>query len=458
MAMKIPTGKPSARATATAHVLAAAVALTTIAAPAHLLAQEGGHMMHGDHHDGVTVLRAARMLDVVTGEMHTDAVIVVEDGLITAVNPAAVPHAMHDMDLGDVTLLPGFIDAHTHLASQISATSFTDAVMRTEAYYAINAVRFGGLTVRAGFTTVRDFGGDVTVELGHAVERGDILGPRVIPSRSPLGITGGHCDVTGFAPGIREGGPEEGVADGPWEVVEAVRYQIKHGAKVIKTCATAGVLSMEGPVGAQQYTLEELTAMVVEAARHGVKVAAHAHGSEGILAAVRAGVASIEHGSVLTDEIMDLMIEKATYLVPTTYLADRIDLDALPPLVRAKAEEILPVMRVSLERAIERGVPIAFGTDAGVFPHGENAGEFGIYVALGMSELDALRTATIHAAELLGTPDRGRLAEGLLADIIAVPGNPLDDIAVTMDVQFVMQGGRVVKHVVGGRDMHSTGH
>ena len=267
--MKNPTGKPSARATATAHVLAAAVAVTTIAAPAHLLAQEGGHMMHGDHHDGVTVLRAARMLDVVTGEMHTGAVLVVEDGIITAVNPETVPHAMHDMDLGDVTLLPGFIDAHTHLASQISATSFTDAVMRTEAYYAINAVRFGGLTVRAGFTTVRDFGGDVTVELGHAVERGDILGPRVIPSRSPLGITGGHCDVTGFAPGIREGGPEEGVADGPWEVVEAVRYQIKHGAKVIKTCATAGVLSMEGPVGAQQYTLEELTAMVDEAARHG---------------------------------------------------------------------------------------------------------------------------------------------------------------------------------------------
>ena len=443
------------------RTLALAVTLTGAAAttpPGHLLAQEGGHMMHGDAHDGVTVLRAARLLDVETGRMHTGAVIVVEDGVITAVNPAVVPHSMHDMDLGDVTLLPGFIDAHTHLASEISATSFTDAVTRTEAWGAINAVRFGGLTVRAGFTTVRDFGGDVTVELGHAVERGDVVGPRVIPSRNPLGITGGHCDVTGIAPGIREGGPEEGIADGPWEVVEAVRYQIKHGAKVIKTCATAGVLSMEGPVGAQQYSLEELTAMVEEAARHGIKVAAHAHGPEGILAAVQAGVASIEHGSVLTDEIMDLMVEKGTYLVPTTYLADRIDLDALPAIVRAKAEEVLPVMRVSLQRAIDRGVPIAFGTDAGVFPHGENAGEFGIYVGMGMSELDALRTATIHAADLLGTPDRGRLAEGTLADIIAVPGNPLDDIAVTRDVQFVMLGGRVVKHVVGGRDMHSTGH
>ena len=441
---------------AAAAALAVAVAHAATAPPGNLVAQEGGHTMHGHAHAGVTVLRAARLLDVESGEMHTDAVIVVEDGLIVAVNPATVPDAMHDMDLGDVTLLPGFIDAHTHLAGQISATSFSDAVTRTEAYGAINAVRFGGLTVRAGFTTVRDFGGDITVELGEAVERGEIVAPRVIPSRHPLGITGGHCDVTGFAPGVREGGPEEGVADGPWEVVEAVRYQIKHGAKVIKTCATAGVLSMEGPVGAQQYTLEELVAMVEEAARHGIKVAAHAHGPEGILVAVQAGVASIEHGSILTDEIIDLMVAKGTYLVPTTYLADRIALDQLPPLVRAKAEEILPQMRVSLRRAIERGVPIAFGTDAGVFPHGENAGEFEVYVALGMSELDALRTATIHAADLLDTPDRGRLAEGLLADIVAVPGNPLDDIAVTRDVRFVMQGGRVVKHVVGGRDMHSS--
>ncbi|MYB06345.1 MAG: amidohydrolase family protein [Gemmatimonadetes bacterium] len=438
----------------TTVTLAAALVAPAALSPTNPVAAQEHHGMY----DGPTVLRAARMLEVETGEMHTDAVLVVEDGMITAVNPETVPHSMHDMDLGDVTLLPGFIDAHTHLAGQISATSFTDAVTRTEAYGAYNAVLYGGRTVRAGFTTVRDYGGDVTVELGHAVERGDIVGPRVVPSRNALGITGGHCDVTGFAPGVREGGVEEGVADGPWEVVEAVRYQIKHGAKVIKTCATAGVLSMEGPVGAQQYTLEEMTAMVEEAARHGIKVAAHAHGPEGILAAVQAGVASIEHGSVLTEEIMDLMIEKGTYLVPTTYLADRIALDALPPLVRGKADEILPVMRVSLERAIERGVPIAFGTDAGVFPHGENAGEFGIYVQLGMSELDALRTATIHAADLLDTPDRGRLAEGMLADVIAVPGNPLDDIEVTRDVRFVMLGGRVIKHVMGGRDMHSMGH
>ncbi len=447
----IPPEAPTSRFGA---IFATTLAVLATALPLGPLAAQ--HDMHtgSGMHEGPAVLRSARLLDVETGEMHENGVVVVENGLITAVNPETVPNVMHDMDLGDVTLLPGFIDAHTHLAMEISATSFTDAVTRTEAWGAFNALIFGERTLRAGFTTVRDYGSDITVELGKAVESGHVVAPRVVPSRNPLGITGGHCDVTGFAPGIREGGPEEGVANGPWEVVEAVRYQIKHGAQVIKTCATAGVLSLEGPVGAQQYTLEELSAMVEEAARHGVKVAAHAHGSEGIMAAVQAGVASIEHGSVLTDEIMDLMIEKGTYLVPTTYLADRINLDALPPLVRGKAEQILPVMRVSLQRAIDRGVPIAFGTDAGVFPHGENAGEFAIYVGMGMSELDALRTATVNAADLLGTEDRGRLQEGMLADIIAVAGNPLDDIAATKDVRFVMLGGRVVRHVVDGREMH----
>ncbi|MEQ9397769.1 MAG: amidohydrolase family protein [Longimicrobiales bacterium] len=430
--------------------VALTAAALVAAAPAAVSAQMGM--------DGPTVLRAARMFDATTGRIVQGAVIVVENGRITAVNPAQVPESNHDMDLGDVTLLPGFIDAHTHLGGEIGPTSFTAPVTETVADAVLHAVKNGATTVRAGFTTVRDFGGDATVALAEAVERGDVLGPHIVPSRNALGITGGHCDATGWAPGILEGGPAEGVADGPWEVVEAVRYQIKHGAKVIKTCATAGVLSMEGPVGAQQYTFEELKAMVDEAARHGIKVAAHAHGSEGIEAAVRAGVASIEHGSMLTDEIMDLMKERGTYLVPTTYLVDAIPMDALPPLVRAKAEEILPHARRSVERAIAAGVPIAFGTDAAVYPHGQNAGEFEVYVRMGMDPAEALRTATIHAADLLGTTDRGVLAEGMLADIIAVPGNPVDDISVTKDVRFVMVAGRVVKHVMGGRDMHSTGH
>lgn len=397
----------------------------------------------------VTVIRAARMFDVIAGTVLTQAVVVVEGDRITSVNPATLPSGAREVDLGDVTLLPGLIDVHTHLAGQINANSFVEPVTQTLADATIQAVKFGGITVRAGFTTVRDFGGDATVALGHAVERGDVVAPRVIPSRNPLGITGGHCDVTGFAPGILEGGPEDGVADGPWEVVQAVRYQIKHGAQVIKTCATAGVLSLEGPVGAQQYSLEELTAMVDEAARHGVKVAAHAHGTEGIKAAITAGVASIEHGSMLDDEAIQMMRARGTYLVPTTYLADRIDLDILPPLVRSKAETILPLARESLRRAIAAGVPIAFGTDAAVFPHGENAKEFEVYVRLGMSPLEALRTATVHAADLLGKDDRGVIAPGMLADLIAVPGNPLDDITVTEDVRFVMLGGRTI---VGGAE------
>ena len=433
--------------------LALAGALLTASAPA--AAQMGG--MGGMGMDGPTILRAARMFDATTGRIVEGAVLVVENGRITAVNPTTVPASDHDMDLGDVTLLPGFIDAHTHLTGEIGPTSFTAPVTETVADATLHAVKNGGTTVRAGFTTVRDFGGDATVALAEAVERGDVVGPHIVPSRNALGITGGHCDATGWAPGILELGPDDGVADGPWEVVEAVRYQIKHGAKVIKTCATAGVLSMEGPVGAQQYSYEELKAMVDEAARHGVKVAAHAHGSEGILAAVQAGVASIEHGSRLTDEIMALMVEKGTYLVPTTYLVDAIDLDVLPPLVRSKAEEILPVARRSVERAIAAGVPIAFGTDAAVYPHGQHAGEFEVYVRLGMSPAEALRTATVHAADLLDTPDRGVLAEGMRADVIAVPGNPVDDISVTKDVRFVMVAGRVVKHVMNGRDMHSMG-
>ena len=437
---------------ARAALVAAAVSCSLLS-PGAGSAQEMRGMAMGQDHPTI-VLRAARMLDVRTGKIIRNPVIVVEGRTIAAVNPSSVPEGAHEMDLGDVTLLPGFIDAHTHLGGQIGPNSFIRPVTQTLADVTLNTVKYGGITVRAGFTTVRDFGGDATVALGKAVERGDIIAPHIVPSRDLIGITGGHCDVTGFAPGILEKGPKDGVADGPWEVVKAVRYQIKHGAKVIKTCATAGVLSMEGPVGAQQYSFEELKAMVDEAARHGVKVAAHAHGTAGIKAAIRAGVASIEHGSILDYEAIAMMKERGTYLVPTTYLVDRIPMDALPPLVRHKAETILPQARKSLRRAIAAGVKIAFGTDAGVYPHGENAGEFDIYVQMGMSPLDALRTATLNAADLLDVNDRGVLEKGKLADIIAVPGNPLDDIRVTHDVRFVMLAGRPVKHVMDGQGMH----
>ena len=397
--------------------------------------------------DRVVVLRAARMLDVESGRMLEDAVVVVEGERIAAVNPATPPAGAEVIDLGDRTLLPGLMDLHVHLTAQLEPGFVYRAVTDTAADAAFRAAANARKTLMAGFTTVRDAGsGDfVDVALAEAVEKGLVPGPRVIPVGHSLGITGGHCDVTGFAPGILEQGPEAGVVDGPWEAVEAVRYQIKHGARWIKVCATAGVLSFEGPVGAQQLTDEELRAIVEEAARHGVKVAAHAHGTEGILAAVRAGVASIEHGSMLTDEAIALMKERGTYLVPTTYLADAIDLEVLPPPIRAKAESVLPVAKESVRRAIRAGVPIAFGTDAAVYPHGDNARELATLVERGMTPLEALRTATLHAAALLGVDDRGVIAPGRLADLVAVDGDPLADISVTERVSFVMQGGKVHK-------------
>lgn len=429
----------NARSAAGRFVVALAAAASLLVSPARLAVAQA------PARPAPIVVRAARMIDVASGQVVANPRIVVEGDRITAVNPATLPVNARVMDLGNVTLLPGFIDAHTHLAGEIGADMQLRPVVETEVDAAYRAARNGRTTVLAGFTTVRDFGGSVTVALGKAVDRGDVVSSRIVPSRNALGITGGHCDVTGYVPGVLEQGPKDGVADGPWEVVEAVRYQIKHGAQVIKTCATAGVLSMEGPVGAQQYTYDEMKAMVDEAGRHGVKVAAHAHGTDGIKAAIRAGVASVEHGSILDDEAIAMMKERGTYLVPTTYLADRINLPVLPPIVRQKAETVLPLMRESLRKAIAAGVKVAFGTDAGVFPHGENAGEFAVYVKLGMSPADALRTATVHAAELLGTTDRGTIAAGKLADLIAVDGNPLEDITATQRVVYVMQGGKVLK-------------
>jgi imidazolonepropionase-like amidohydrolase len=361
------------------------------------------------------------------------------------VNPASVPAGARVVDLGDVTLLPGFTDMHTHLSGEIGPNMLLEPVTETDLDAAYKATRHARTTLMAGFTTVRDFGGDITVALAKAVARGDVVGPRVVPSRNALGITGGHCDVTGYRPGVLEQRVEDGVADGPWEVVQSVRYQIKHGAEVIKTCATAGVLSLEGPVGAQQYSYEELKAMVDEAARHGIKVAAHAHGTEGIKAATRAGVASIEHGSMLTGEIISQMKTRGTYLVPTAYLLTAINLSALPPPIAAKARQIIPLGQESHRQAIKAGVKIAFGTDAAVYPHGDNAREFAVYVGYGMTPLEAIRAATTGAADLLGVGDRGVIAPGKLADLVAVPGDPLEDVKVMEQVSFVMKDGIVVR-------------
>ena len=394
------------------------------------------------------VLRAAGYLDVDAGHVVRPAVVRVEGEHIAAVGADAAIAGAREIDLGDLILAPGLIDVHTHLTYEISGDWTTRFVRETEVDAALRGVRNARRTLDAGFTTIRELGafaGGADVALMHAIERGDIVGPRIVPARQSISITGGHCDTTGFAPGVLEAGPEEGTADGVAEVLRAVRYQIKHGAKVIKICATAGVLSFEGPVGAPQFSMEELRAAVEETHRHGLKIAAHAHGTEGIKMAIRAGIDSIEHGSLLDDEAIQLLLEHDTFLVTNIYPPGVFDYDALPPKLRAKAEYVFPRREESFRRAVEAGVKMAYGTDAGVYEHGLNAQQLAVRVGLGMEPADAIRSATVHAAELLGVEDRGRIAAGLLADLIAVAGDPVADVRRFEDVRFVMLGGRVHK-------------
>ena len=394
------------------------------------------------------VVRAAQYLDTESGRLVSPAVMVVEDGLITAVNPSVIPNDTRIIDLGDATLLPGVMDMHSHVTLDYYSGDHwtTAAVMETPADWALHGVTFGRQMLEAGFTTVREAGsfpGFPDVALMRAIDRGDVVGPRIIPAGHYLSITGGHCDITGFAPGIMEIGPKQGIADGKDELLKAIRYQAKHGVKVIKVCATAGVFSKGDSPGAQQYSDEELSVIVQEATRHGLKVMAHAHGSEGILAAVKAGVASIEHGSMLTPEIINEMKRRGTFFVPTIHLNDV----PLPPETPAwtvkKSEFLAPFVEKSFSMAVDRGVNIALGSDAGVMPHADARLEFYAMVKRGMSELQALQSATIDAARLLGVTDRGQLKEGMLADIIAVNENPLNNIRTMEAVLFVMKGGEV---------------
>jgi imidazolonepropionase-like amidohydrolase len=403
----------------------------------------------------IKVIQALQMLDVKTGKIISPAVIVVKDGLIQAINPNTIPTNSLLINLPNKTLLPGLIDCHAHLqfeegepTNTLLKESMTHAVLRS----AKNAKK----VLLAGFTTIRTVGQDypsielIDAELMKAEEQGLIEAPRIIPCGHAISITGGHYDLSmadNFTYGVLEYGYQYGIADGVDDVTKAVRYQIKHGAKWIKITATGGVMSTEGGVGSQ-FSQEELNAIVQEAARHNIKVAAHAHGTAGIIAAIKAGVASIEHGTMLDFEAIQLMLKNGTYLVPTSHMTE-IDVSGLPEIMQKKQAQVVRVAQQNYRDATKAKVKLAFGSDAGGFKgfeDGDNAKEFGTLIKLGMANIEAIRTATLNAADLLSTKDRGVLDVGKLADIIAVDGNPLDDINLLIQVKFVMKGGIVYKN------------
>src|SRR3954463_13138294 len=402
-------------------------------------------------------LRSARLLDVDKGELLEPGSLLIDDGIIVEVAPTSVPSDATVIDLGDLTLLPGLMDMEVNLLlGGPDHNSPLNPVQDDPAVRSLRAVFNARRTLRAGFTTVRNLGLFVQtggllldVALKKAIDFGWIDGPRVVPAGHAIAPTGGHLDPTMFqalAPHVMPITVEEGIANGVSEVRRAVRYQIKYGAELIKVCVTGGVMSHTGPPGAQQYSDEELRAVVDEAHRRGLKVACHAHGDDGIRAAVEAGIDCIEHGSLASDETLRLMKERGTFLVATTYLADGMDVSRAAPELQAKAAEVFPRARATISRAIELGIKVACGTDAPAIPHGRNAKELVALVNRGMTPLAAIRAATTVSAELIDVDDRGRLEPGLLADVVGVPGDPLDNIAVLEQMRFVMKDGDIFRN------------
>jgi imidazolonepropionase-like amidohydrolase len=402
------------------------------------------------------VVKAGRLLDVKTGKTLTNQAVVIEGDKIVGIVPIADLKASSGdnvIDLSQATVLPGLIDAHVHLTMDPKDAGYESLGLSIPREALVGA-RNARITLEAGFTTTRNVGaaGFSDVALRDAINAGDIPGPRLLVSGPPLGITGGHCDENLLAPQYHAVG--DGVADGVAAVQHKVRENIKYGVDLIKVCATGGVLSKGDNPQASQYTLEELKAIVADAHRLGRKVAAHAHGAQGILWASEAGVDSIEHGSYIDDAAIAEMKKNGTYLVPTLYLGDWFLDNAerlhVPPEMIAKAKVVMPAARTNVAHAFASGVKVAFGTDAAVYPHGLNAHEFAVMVKLGLTALQSIQSATINAADLLGWPDKvGAVEPGKWADIIAVDGDPLQDVTTLERVKFVMKGGAVVKNDYG---------
>jgi imidazolonepropionase-like amidohydrolase len=407
------------------------------------------------------VLKATALFDGKSDTLITPGLVVVTGGRIVGVGSgASLPADAQVIDLGNATLLPGFIDAHTHLSFMYVEDynkGELENLQKTVAERALDSSLNARVTLMAGFTTVRDVGSAEYIDVGlrNAIAHGEIPGPRMLVAVHALGSTGGHCDdEAGFRQGLfgHEAGPQEGVINGADQARYGVRLDHKYGADVIKVCASGGVLSPTDDVDTPQLTQEELNAIVDEAHALRRKTAAHAHGAEAAKRAIRAGIDSIEHGSFLDDEALDMMKQRGTYLVPTLMAAEglqeRFDRQSyLPPAIAAKANLAIRSMHTTFQRALAKGVNIGLGTDAAVYPHGRNAEEFHQMVDLGMKPAAALKAGTSADAELLGLADRiGTLEPNKFADIVAVPGNPLENIRQTEHVFFVMKEGVIYKN------------